>query len=305
MLFSRPLLLLLLVIPAVVLVWQWRNKGRAVPLPFDHHPHRRRPFLGLVLDSAASLPALLLACVILMLAGPRRFEQPENEREMTNIQFCLDVSGSMSTPFGPATRYDAAMAAMNEFLTYRKGDSFGLLAFGQSNLQWVPLTTDVSAFQCAPPFLRPENLPRWFLGGTYIGKALKDSEKILLAAEEGDRMIVLFSDGQSFDLRGGADVSIAQSLKANNITVYGIHVAEGAPPDEIAVIASLTGGQVFSAGDPAALKAVFRRIDEMQQAPIKRLAPDPVDFFQPYAIAGLSIAGLWLLTLFGLRYTPW
>jgi Ca-activated chloride channel family protein len=197
------------------------------------------------------------------------------------------------------------MQAMNEFLTYRKGDSFGLLAFGHSNLQWVPLTTDVSAFQCAPPFLRPENLPPWFQGGTFIGKALQDSEKHLLAAEEGDRMIVLFSDGESFDLRNGEDVRIAQSLKENNITVYGIHVAEGAPPAEVSVIASVTGGQMFAAGDPNALKEVFRRIDEMQQAPIKRLTPDPIDFFKPYTIAGLSLSGLWLLSLFGLRYTPW
>ena len=118
-------------------------------------------------------------------------------------------------------------------------------------------------------------------------------------------MIVLFSDGDSFDLRDGNDLKIAQSLKDNNIRLYGIHVAEGAPSDAVAVIASLTGGEIFAAGDPAALDTVFKRIDEMQQAPIKRLTPDPVDFFHPFALAGLSVSALWLLTLFGFRYTPW
>jgi Ca-activated chloride channel family protein len=289
----------------LLLVFQWRIKSRPIPVPFDHQPHGRRRFLGFLLDSATVIPTFILAAVVILLAGPRRFEQPRNEREMTNIQFCLDVSGSMMANFGSGTRYDGAMSALNDFLTYRKGDSFGLLVFGDSNLQWVPLTTDVSAFACAPPFLRPSNLPRWFRGGTFIGKALRESEKLLLAADEGDRMIVLFSDGDSFDLRDGKDIKIAQSLKDNNITLYGIHVAEGAPSEPVALIASMTGGAVFSAGDPAALETVFKRIDEMQQAPIKRLTPDPVDFFQPFALAGLSLAALWLLTLFGFRYTPW
>ena len=305
MLFSHPLILLLLAIPAGLLVLQWRIKSRPIPVPFDHQPHGRRRFLGFLLDTATILPALILATVILILAGPRRFEQPKNEREMTNIQFCLDVSGSMMANFGSGTRYDGAMSALNEFLHYRKGDSFGLLVFGDSNLQWVPLTTDVSAFSCAPPFLRPSNLPNWFRGGTFIGKALRESEKLLLAADEGDRMIVLFSDGDSFDLRDGKDLKIAQSLKENNITLYAIHVAEGGPPDEIGVIASTTGGAIFSAGDPKALEAIFQRIDEMAQAPIKRLTPDPLVYYQPFALAALSITALWLLTLFGFRYTPW
>lgn len=305
MLFSHPLVLLLLVLPVGLLVHQWRVKSRPIPVPFDHQPHLRRPVVGFLLDAAAVLPTLVLAAVILVLAGPRRFEQPKNEREMTNIQFCLDVSGSMTAMFGSGTRYDAAMSALNEFITYRKGDAFGLLFFGGHNCQWVPLTTDVSAFQYAPPFFRPTNLPSWFSGGTSIGKALRKSEEIILSAEEGDRMIVLISDGASSDLSGGNDLKIAQSLKDNNIVLYGIHVAEGAPPDSVAVIASTTGGEIFTAGDPKALETVFQRIDAMQQAPIKRLTPDPVDFYFPFAATGLGLAALWLLTLFGLRYTPW
>ena len=63
------------------------------------------------------------------------------------------------------------MAAINDFLDYREGDAFGLTFFGNSVLHWVPLTSDVSAFRCAPPFMRPDQIPSWF-GGTEIGKAL-------------------------------------------------------------------------------------------------------------------------------------
>lgn len=304
MLFARPWLLLLLLVPVVLLVVQWRLKGRSVPLPFDHRPHRDRRFVGWLLDAAASLPIFMLAAVLLLLAGPRRFEQPRNEREMTNIQFCLDVSRSMTSPFGNGSAYDAAMGSLNEFITYREGDAFGLMIFGFTTMKWVPLTTDVSAFECAPPFLRPEKLPRWF-GGTAIGKGLRACEKELLASEVGDRMIILISDGRSADLFNGQDIAVANSLRDNNIRVFAIHIGGGSPPPEVAVIASITGGQVFAAGDPQALSAVFQSIDTMQEAKLTRLTPDPVDFFQPFTIAALSLGGLWLLTLFGFRYNPW
>lgn len=304
MTFAHPWLLALLVLPAGLVVFFWKRGGRRIPLPFDHQPLPRARLLGVLLKAADLLPVLLLMIAIAILAGPRRFEQPRSEREMTNILFCLDVSGSMTAPFGSATRYDAAMGAVNDFISFRKGDAFGLTVFGSSVLNWVPLTNDVSAFKCAPPFLRPENLPPWF-GGTMIGMALRAAEKTMLAGDTGDRMIVLFTDGESYDLNNGQDMAIAQSLKANGIKVYDVHVAEGGVPDSIAVIASTTGGEVFSAGDPAALKAVFSRIDEMQKAPLKRVTPDPVDFFEPFAIAGLCVGGFYLLTLFGLRHTPW
>lgn len=304
MTFANPWILSLLVLPIGLAIFMWKRGGRRVPLPFDHQPIRRTRLLGFLLKSADLLPILLLAIGIAIVAGPRRFEQPRNEREMSNILFCLDVSGSMTAEFGSGSRYDAAMEAVNDFITFRKGDAFGLTVFGSSVLNWVPLTNDVSSFKCAPPFLRPENLPPWF-GGTAIGMALRAGEKSLLASDAGDRMIVLFTDGMSFDLMNGQDVAIAESLKANGIKVYGIHVAEGGAPDEVGVIASITGGEVFAAGDPGALKAVFSMIDEMEKAQIKRATPDPVDFFQPLALAGLGIGALYLLTLFGLRHTPW
>jgi Ca-activated chloride channel homolog len=304
MTFANPWLLALLLAPLALAIFFRRRGGRRVPLPFDHQPLPRARLFGFLLRTADLLPLLLLAIGILLLAGPRRFEQPRSEREMTNIQFCLDVSGSMLAQFGSGNRYDAAMAALNDFISFRDGDAFGLTVFGSSVLNWVPLTNDVSAFRCATPFLRPENLPPWF-GGTMIGMALRSAEKTLLSSESGDRMIVLLSDGDSFDLQNGMDVKIAQSLAANGIKVYAIHIADGGVPDPVALISSMTGGEVFAVGDPAALNAVFAQIDAMQKAPLKRVTPDPVDFFEPFALAGLGVGALYLLTLFGLRHTPW
>ena len=72
-----------------------------------------------------------------------------------------------------------------------------------------------------------------------------------------------------------------------------------------AVTLNLTGGQAFAADDPTALREVFRRIDSMKPARVKPSTPEPADYFGPFAIAGLSFAGLHLLSLLGLRFTPW
>lgn len=305
MTFAYPIVLIALAIPIFLIVFQWRTHSRSLPLPFDHRAVRDRKWLGILLNLVNTLPALILATLILIAAGPRTFERPKSERELTNILFCLDVSGSMTASFGSGDRYDAAMESLNEFLQYREGDAFSLMVFGGDHLRWVPLTTDVSAFKNAPPFLHPSKLPPWFNQGTAIGKALKQGRKELLAAENGDRMIILLSDGMSADLSNGSDVQIARELEEDGITVYAIHIGGGAAPAEVSVISSITGGETFAAGDPDALKAVFARIDEMAQASLVRLTPDPVDNFGPYLMVALSLAGLYLLTLFGLRYNPW
>ncbi|GAA5494706.1 Ca-activated chloride channel family protein [Rubritalea squalenifaciens DSM 18772] len=303
--FAHPTVLIALIIPVLLVIYTWRKHTRALALPFDHKDTPSARWTSRLLNLANSLPAVILALVVVILAGPRRFERPKSERELTNIQFCLDVSGSMTAKFGNKDAYGVAMDSLNEFLTHRKGDAFSLIVFGDDNLRWVPLTTDPSSFSCAPPFLHPSNLPNWFRGGTAIGSALKQSERFLLQSDGGDRVIILISDGYSYDLSNGNDQKIAKSLQDNNITLYGIHIGQGEAPAEVTMIAQATGGSTFTAGDPQALTEVFAHIDQMQKAPFKRLTPDPVDHYTPYVIALFAVAGTYILTLFGLRYTPW
>jgi Ca-activated chloride channel family protein len=302
--FAHPAVLFLLVVPAALLIWVWRRQSNRVVLPFDHGRQGSGKALRVFVTVAESLAPLLLAAVIVVLAGPQRYGEPRTKRVLTNIEFCVDVSGSMTAPFGEGTRYDGSMQAINDFLDYRKGDAFGLTFFGNNVLHWVPLTTDVSAIRCSPPFMRPEGLPPWF-GGTEIGKALLACKNVLAEREEGDRMIVLVSDGLSSDLMSGADMEIAKTLKAHNIVVYSIHISDSEIPDPIVNITSITGGEVFNPGDPEALKTVFRRIDQMQETRLEKTHAETLDHFPPFCIAGLGLAAASVLCLFGLRYTPW
>ncbi len=296
--------LVALLVPLALLWWTWRRRGAALVLPVDHAERPARPWTQGLLRCAESLPALALALAVLLLAGPQSWGAPRDKRQLSNIQFCVDVSGSMTAGFGSGTRYDASMEAINGFLDYREGDAFGLTFFGNAVLHWVPLTTDVSAFRCAPPFMTPGRIPYWF-GGTEIGKALLACQDVLVQREEGDRMIILISDGYSADLSGGRDQEIARSLAEDGIIVYAVHISTGSVPDAVVRIAAQTGGEVFSPEDTAGLEAIFATIDQMAKAKIEKSLLEAADDYRPYSIVGLALLGLLLLASFGLRYTPW
>ena len=93
-----------------------------------------------------TLPRLLLAPLILIAAGPRTFERPKSERELTNILFCLDVSGSMG-----GQPIEQSKAAMRRALrSMQPGDSFQIVRFSNS----------VSTFSAKPVEATQQNIER-------------------------------------------------------------------------------------------------------------------------------------------------
>ncbi|MBK7405173.1 MAG: VWA domain-containing protein [Phycisphaerales bacterium] len=302
--FAHPWVLLALILPAALVVWESARRGFVVRVPVDYGSPRPGLWRGRVLLAANLLPTVVLATAVVILAGPRRLGPPKGERVLTNIEICLDVSGSMSSPLGSGqSRYEAAMEAIQRFTDRRRGDAFGLTIFGGEVVKWVPLTKDVSAIQHATPFLDPMSLPP-HLGSTRIGHALEYCGEVLAAQPDGDRFIILVSDGFSSDLGGERAMQIGNELASRSIVCYMINVG-GAAPSQMYEVVGPTGGQVFSANDPAGLAAIFDHINTMQPVRIDQRAPEPVDFFTPAALAGLAALGLHAVCLFGLRYTPW
>jgi len=302
--FRHPSMLALLVVPAALLLWTWKRAGRAVVLPLDDSKIQHSRMAQFFLRCAESLPALALAVVIVILAGPQRWDVPRSKRALTNIEFCVDVSGSMGMRFGDGTCYDAAMAAIEGFLGAREGDAFGLTFFGSSVLHWVPLTTDTSAVRCAIPFMRPDRVPLWF-GGTLIGQALLAAADVLDRRPEGDRAIVLVSDGESADLDAGNVARVVATLRAKRIALWTIHVGPGEIPAEVVDVAAGTGGAAFSAADPGMLREVFARIDALQPTRMVSIAAETIDDFAPWSAAGLALLAVATLCSLGVRYTPW
>ena len=304
MTFGHPEWLLLLCLPVLLAAWELTRRYPQMAVPFDHGEQSSGRWLGRTVSLAAVLPAVLLTVAILIVSRPLRSGAPKHERKLTNIEFVLDVSGSMTSSFGEGSQYDAAMAALGDFTSRRKGDAFGLTIFGNEVLRWTPLTKDLSAIRNATPFLRPELLPHHF-GGTEIGKALQFCGRTLPERGEGDRMIILLSDGQSADLGSARARQIGAELAGDEIVLYAIHIGDGAAPSDLYDLVRPTGGRVFAAGNPQALGAVFDHIDQMQPVKLQPAVPQQIDAFGPFAIAGLIALGLFQASLLGLRYTPW
>ena len=110
--FAHPWVLLLQIVPVWLLVWTWKRKGQLVLLPLDHVGAPDNPAWKTAIDAAESIPPLLLSAALFLLAGPEIFGEPKSRRVLTNIEFCVDVSGSMTEPFGDGQRYDASMKAI-------------------------------------------------------------------------------------------------------------------------------------------------------------------------------------------------
>ena len=299
MTFAHPWVLLFLAIP-VLLAWTVISRAPGLVSPADHRTPRARPWLSRTLGFFDAVPLVLLAVAIVILAGPQTLKQPRRERSLTNIQICLDVSGSMT-----GRNYELAKSAVEDFTRAREGDAFGLTLFGVEQIRWMPLTKDLNAIRNALPFADPSEQPM-HMGGTMIGSALRFCLKnMVVEAPTGDRLIILVSDGISGDLGGGEAEKIGEELKDSRITVFHIHIDESDVPADVRDLVEITGGEAFATTDTNNLKAIFNHIDRMKPAQFAPVGTAPLDEFRPFALAALALAGLHAFGLLFARYTPW
>lgn len=301
MTFAYPALLMLLAIPVLICAWLWQRRTWGVALPLDHHDAPNRPVISVILRLAELIPQLVAAVVIVILAGPQVQRVPSDERIMSNIQICMDVSSSMSVD----NRYQMAKKAMEEFIDARAGDALGFTLFGTQQIRWTPLTKDIATIRRALPFADPNNQPPQ-MGGTMIGAALRFCrDNMLREAKEGDRLLLLVSDGVSADVNDQNIGEFIDELKAASITMVHIHVGTDQAPATVMELATATGGESFVATDEGGLRRIFKHIDRMKPAKFKAATAIPMDYYQPFAWIGLALIAAYGVTAFWLRYTPW
>jgi Ca-activated chloride channel homolog len=310
--FVHPQLLWFLAVPVTLVFWEWVRRGRPLVLPFDDVPNRRGWFLGGLVLTANCLPAALLAFAIILVARPLTFAPPKTERRLSNIQIVLDTSPSMNSRYGPQqdannryTRFHGAMDSIDKFLAARKGDAFGLTIFSRSFIHWVPLTQDTAAISMARKFIDPTVFPDKVWGGTFIAKAVDGAITPLLRYPEGDRMMILLTDGESHDIERGSERDVIGRLRRHKIVVFCISMIEEEIAAGLENIARETGGQAFRAVTPEALRIVFDRIDQMKKVSVKAAKPEVLDFVEPFILPALGVLAVQVLVLFGLRFAPW
>ena len=261
MTWEREWALLLAVLPLAWIAWQWRRTERKA---------------GLLLKGLAAV------AVALALAQP---VMSVWETKMA-VAVLVDTSASVS---------EADLERGSELASRIER------ARGRHVVRVMPFAADVR-----PPRAE-ERGPDWKLRATTgeEGRASNLETAILDATAAMPAglipRIVLVSDGFSSDLRSPNDEQIAKKLRDDNIIVYAVHIADSEIPAPIVNVTAMTGGEVFNPGDPEALKIVFKRIDDMQETRLEKTSAETMDDFFPYCVVGLSVLGLSLLTLVGLR----
>ena len=286
--FASPLaLLLLLVIPAW---WLWRRSRQAPALSFSRVGTVARVAGrgGLVRQLLVALRVLVLAGAIIALARPRTGARTENvTSDGINIALVFDVSSSMlAEDFQPLNRIEVAKARLKEFISGRRSDRIGLVAFSGEALTQVPLTVDYPVVLAAVDNLQVGQLE----DGTAIGSAIATAANRLRDAPGKSRVMILLTDGENN--RGATDPrTAAQAAAAFGIRIYTIGVGtEGLAPvpvgrglfglryenrpvriDEelLRDVARTTGGRYFRARDAAALERIYEQIDRLERAPIQ------------------------------------
>jgi len=287
---SPPLLLALLVVPALLAAYALLQRRRArYALRFTN-----LDLLANVVERSPTWrrhvpPALFLLALALLLTG---FARPHATvsvpREEGGVVLALDVSGSMRATDVSPTRLDAARSAAESFLDRTpEGFRVGLVAFSATAYVAAPLTDDHDAVGETLDGLEAD-------GGTAIGDAIVRSVDVVEAAgEEGEQgdgggaddrrgserdtpfAVVLLSDGAPSPgtLDPGTAAETARdagvpvhtvALGTNEGTVEvtrpdGFRQTIPVPPDRDTLrnVAETTGGRFFAAPSEDAVREVY------------------------------------------------
>jgi Ca-activated chloride channel family protein len=167
-----------------------------------------------------ALATLLLA---IALTGPRwGVEQTVVKQQGVDVVLALDASTSMLATDERPNRLLAMKQEINRLRDLSPGDRFALLAFAGRSYILTPLTVDNSALDLFLQNLDPTIVGQ---GGSSLASALRQATNLLaLNKSQGDKAIVLMSDGEGFD---NADEVIAEARRAREMGLRVITVGFG------------------------------------------------------------------------------
>ena len=257
--------------------------------------------------------------VVFAWSKPHAPGEPDPSRQNgIDIVAVLDVSGSMKTAdFKPRDRLTVAKQVIAKYLLPREQDRIGLVVFAGEAFTQTPLTHDKNLLRSILAGVRTGVIR----DGTAIGDAIATGTNRLRDSSAKSRALILITDGESNagNLSPEQAADLAQEM---NVRVYSILVGRegrvpfpsggndvfGMPkynyvdasvnPALLQSVAEKTGGEFFSAEDPAALAGSFQHILEsleksvLEGGPVLRRQIDLSSIFL-LPSAFLLFFGLW------------
>ena len=248
--------------------------------------------------------ALALVLLVVALARPQTGQaESELPGEGIDIALVLDASGSMTiTTLGRESRLAVAQRVLSDFITGRKDDRLGLVAFRNTSLVVSPLTLDYEALKTLVASVGQLNIA----DGTAIGDGLAEALNLLRDSRARSRVVVLLTDGENNAgvVQPLAAARIAETLGIRVYTIGVLDSAGGANVDARALqeMARVTGGRYFPADSEEALSEIYASIDDLEKS---RVGRPQFGAYNELAVHFL-VAALPLLALeLGLRTTAW
>ncbi len=327
MFFEYPLLLWLLIVPALMLahylylelsgrrphlrvstITPWKAAGFNVMSVLRHLPF--------------ALRLLALVMIIIALARPRSSQDVEKiDTEGIDIVMAMDVSTSMlARDFSP-DRLEASKDIAIEFISQRPSDRMGIVVFAGESYTQCPLTTDRATLINLMKDIQTDLIE----DGTAIGNGLATAVLRMKDSNAKSRVVILLTDG--VNNRGEISPEMAAEIaKTYGVRVYTIGVgANGMAPYPVVTpwgvelrdmqveidepllkqIAEQTGGRYFRATDNAKLMEIYEEINKMEKV---RTTVDsfPVykELYPDYALIALIALLLEILSVALIRRLP-
>lgn len=189
----------------------------------------------------------IAACfALLAMAGPRWGTRVVTaETKALNIVLAIDISRSMLAEDAQPSRLERAKREARRLVHDLSGDRIGLIAFAGGSYILSPLTVDGSALQLWLDALEPDIASA---GGTELSRALRQGHDLLFGARDvADRVLVVFSDGESHD---SLPVAVAEAARLDRDGVRLILVAQGGREPVPIPVRDATGAVVGQQRDP-------------------------------------------------------
>jgi Ca-activated chloride channel homolog len=237
--FQYPFFSIFFLIPVgavLVLYFGARKKGQIIQRLGLPLPSTKGNLLGWLLTSLG-----FILCVVALMGPKIQVGEMEINREGLDIYVLIDTSKSMLVEDVAPSRIERSKKIIADVLGQLSGDRIGYIPFSSSAYIQMPLTDD---YNLAGMFLKSIDTDMISGGGTDIGQAIRLAEKSFEASGEGDRVILILSDGEDHNQK---TKKVIESVSDHQLKIYTIGVG------------TLEGGMIPVFNDDQSVRTGFKK----------------------------------------------
>lgn len=169
-----------------------------------------------------TLVVLGLGLIVCSLLGPQVLKGYQKvEQKGLDIYIAIDTSQSMLARDVKPSRLQRAKKGIEELIDSLDGDRVGFIPFSSDAYIQMPLTND---YHLAKMFLEVIDTGMIAGGGTDIASAIKLAKNSFDRSAQGEKVIVIFSDGETHNPAG---IKAAQNMKNTKLYTVGVGTEKG------------------------------------------------------------------------------